>query len=99
MLFLRTARTVCPEGTFVFVWVNSHHNIRFFDNRPETDGSLRRGSYVQAGKSKIYLSTTGYNPFRARWALRNRWKSQHGHFGRKGCPGAILISGCWPFRS
>ena len=27
----------------MFVWVNSHHNIRFFDNRPETDGSLREG--------------------------------------------------------
>lgn len=61
---LGVAQSVCPEATFVFVWVNSHHNIRFFDNRPETDGSLRRGSYVEAGKSKIYMSTTGYNPFR-----------------------------------
>ena len=61
---LAAARTVCPDGTFVFVWVNSHHNVRFFDNRPETDGSLRRGSYVQAGANKIYLSTTGSNPFR-----------------------------------
>jgi predicted HTH transcriptional regulator len=61
---LTIARKVYPEGTFVFVWVNSHHNVRFFDNRPETDGSLRRGSYVQASKNKIYLSTTGYNPFR-----------------------------------
>ena len=61
---LTAARKVCPEGTFVFVWVNSHHNVRFFDNRPETDGSLRRGSYVQAARNKIYLSTTGYNPFR-----------------------------------
>ena len=61
---LTAARKVCPKGTFVFVWINSHHNVRFFDNRPETDGSLRRGSYVQAAKNKIYLSTTGYNPFR-----------------------------------
>ncbi len=61
---LEAARKVRPEGTFTFVWVNSHHNLRFFDNRPETDGSLRRGSFVQAADNKIYLSTTGYNPFR-----------------------------------
>ena len=61
---LRAARNVRPGGTFTFVWVNSHHNVRFYDNRPETDGSLRRGSYVEAAKNKIYLSTTGYNPFR-----------------------------------
>ena len=61
---LLAARKVRPEGTFTFVWINSHHNVRFYDNRPETDGSLRRGSYVESAKNKIYLSTTGYNPFR-----------------------------------
>ena len=60
---LGTARKICPEGTYTFVWVNSHHNVRFYDRRPETDGSLRRGSYVEAGANKLYLSTTGYNPF------------------------------------
>ena len=61
---LRAARKVRPEGTFTFVWINSHHNVRFYDSRPETDGSLRRGSYVEAGLNQIYLSTTGYNPYR-----------------------------------
>lgn len=61
---MKAARKVIPEGTFTFVWVNSHHNVRFYDNRPETDGSLRRGSYVDVAKNKIYLSTTGYNAFR-----------------------------------
>lgn len=61
---LKAARKVRPEGTYTFVWVNSHHNVRFYDSRPETDGSLRRGSYVEAGTNKLYLSTTGYNPFR-----------------------------------
>ena len=61
---LSAARKVSPKGTFTFVWINSQHNVRFYDNRPETDGSLRRGSYVESGKNKIYLSTTGYNPFR-----------------------------------
>lgn len=61
---LDAARKVRPQGTFTFVWINSHHNVRFYDNRPETDGSLRRGSYVEVANNKIYLSTTGYNPFR-----------------------------------
>ena len=61
---LSAARKVRPEGTFTFVWINSHHNVRFYDSRPETDGSLRRGSYVEAGLNQIYLSTTGYNPYR-----------------------------------
>ena len=61
---LDAARAVIPEGTFTFVWINSHHSVRFYDNRPETDGSLQRGSYVKAGENRIYLSTTGYNPFR-----------------------------------
>lgn len=61
---LEAARRVRPQGTFAFVWINSHHNVRWYDNRPETDGSLRRGSYVEAAHNRIYLSTTGYNPFR-----------------------------------
>lgn len=61
---LDAARKVRPQGIFTFVWINSHHNVRFYDNRPETDGSLRRGSYVEVADNKIYLSTTGYNPFR-----------------------------------
>jgi len=60
---LQAARKVRPQGTFTFVWINSHHNVRLYDNRPETDGSLRRGSYVEAAQNRIYLSTTGYNPF------------------------------------
>lgn len=61
---LEAARKVRSQGIFTFVWINSHHNVRFYDNRPETDGSLRRGSYVEAANNRIYLSTTGYNPFR-----------------------------------
>ena len=61
---LKAARKIRPEGTYTFVWINSHHNVRFYDRRPETDGSLRRGSYVEASANKLYLSTTGYNPFR-----------------------------------
>ena len=61
---LRAARKIRPEGIYNFVSINSHHNVRFYDRRPDTDGSLRRGSYVEAGANKIFLSTTGYNPFR-----------------------------------
>jgi hypothetical protein len=61
---LRAARSVRPHGTYCFVWINSHHNVRLYDDRVETDGSLSRGSYVTAAPNQIYLSTTGYNPYR-----------------------------------
>jgi len=61
---LRAARNVKPNGTYSFVWLNSHHNVRLFDNRPESDGSVARGSYVITSPSQIYLSTTGFNPYR-----------------------------------
>lgn len=61
---LRAARTIRPKGTYYFVWINSHHHVRLFDSRPETDGSLSRGSFVEASPHRIYLSTTGSNPYR-----------------------------------
>ena len=64
LAILDAARKVRPQGTFTFVWVNSHHNVRFYDARPETDGSLRRGSYVEVAGNKIFISTTGYNQYR-----------------------------------
>jgi hypothetical protein len=61
---LKAARSVRPAGTYYFVWINTHHNIRLYDSRPETDGSLGRGSYVRTSNWQFFLSTTGYNPFR-----------------------------------
>lgn len=61
---LRAARSVRPQGTCSFVWINTHHNVRLYDSRVETDGSLSRGSYVITSPNQIYLSTTGYNPYR-----------------------------------
>lgn len=61
---LEAARSVRPNGLYVFVWVNSHHNVRLYDSRVETDGSLTRGSYVVTAPNQFYLSTTGNNPFR-----------------------------------
>jgi predicted HTH transcriptional regulator len=58
------ARRVRPDGTFSFVWINSHHPVRLYDDRPESDGSLARGTYVVTGGNQFYLSTTGYNPYR-----------------------------------
>ena len=92
---LRAAQELYPEGTYTFVWVNSHHNVRFFDTRAETDGSLSRGSYVLAAPNQMYLSTTGYNPFRRALGTPKplevslgtppRWRPRHraGHAG--GC--------------
>jgi hypothetical protein len=61
---LNAARAVRPLGVYSFVWINTHHNVRLYDSSPETDGSLRRGVYLVASPNQIYLSTTGYNPYR-----------------------------------
>jgi argonaute-like protein implicated in RNA metabolism and viral defense len=61
---LAAAREVRPSGTYTFIWINSHSPVRLYDSGPETDGSLRRGSYVIGGRNQVYVSTTGYNPFR-----------------------------------
>jgi predicted HTH transcriptional regulator len=63
-VILEAARSVRPKGTYSFVWINTQHNIRLYDNRAETDGSLSRGSYMITSPHQIYLSTTGYNPYR-----------------------------------
>jgi predicted HTH transcriptional regulator len=61
---LEAARRIRPQGKYSFVWINSSHNVRLYDTRIETDGSLSRGSYVATSPNQIYLSTTGYNPYR-----------------------------------
>ena len=61
---ISSARKVRPSGTYSFVWINTDHNVRFYDSRPEGDGSLSRGSFVRTSPSQIYLSTTGYNTYR-----------------------------------
>ena len=60
---LKAARSIYPNGIYSFVSVNLHHNIRLYDDRAETDGSLSRGSYVVTAPHQILISTTGYNAF------------------------------------
>jgi Piwi domain len=57
-------RAVAPDASVAFVWLNRHNNFRLFDSRPETDGSLRRGSFVPINRRRLLLSTTGYNTYR-----------------------------------
>jgi predicted HTH transcriptional regulator len=61
---LRGARRIRPKGKYVFVWINTHHQVRLYDTRAETDGSIARGRYMIGGRNQIYLSTTGFNPYR-----------------------------------
>ena len=61
---VEAARQVRPLGIYYFVSINSHHNIRLYDSRPETNGSLRRGSYIVTTPRQMIISTTGYNPYR-----------------------------------
>ncbi len=61
---LAGARAIRPNGRYTFVWLNSHHITRFYDQKPESDGSLQRGGYVITGPGQLYISTTGFNPYR-----------------------------------
>jgi predicted HTH transcriptional regulator len=61
---LEAARAVRPKGAYSFVWINTQHNVRFYDRSNEGDGSLTRGSYIPTSPSQAYVSTTGYNPYR-----------------------------------
>lgn len=60
---VKAAQTVRPNGTFTFVSINFQHLLRLYDDKPETDGSLSRGSYVELGKNQLLLSTTGFNQY------------------------------------
>lgn len=60
----KAARNVRPNGTYHFISINTHRNMRLYNNRNETDGSLNRGAYVITAPNQILISTTGYNPFR-----------------------------------
>lgn len=64
LAILNAARSVRPKGTYSFVWINTHNNIRLYDSRTETNGSLSRGNYVITSPNQFYLSTTGDNPYR-----------------------------------
>lgn len=58
------AKKVCPKGRFVFIWLNSQHPVRLFDQTAGTDGSVARGRYVVGSPNQVYVSTTGYNQYR-----------------------------------
>jgi predicted HTH transcriptional regulator len=61
---LSGVRSVAPDAAVTFVWVNTHNNFRLFDSRPESDGSIQRGSFVPISRRRVLISTTGYNAYR-----------------------------------
>jgi predicted HTH transcriptional regulator len=61
---LSGVRSIAPDASVSFVWINDHNNFRLFDSRPESDGSLQRGSFVAISRRRVLLSTTGYNAYR-----------------------------------
>lgn len=63
-VLLEEARRIRPNGIYSFVWINIGHGLRLYDRRPDTDGSLARGNYVVGSTNQIYVSTTGFNPYR-----------------------------------
>ena len=69
---LKAARSVRPNGTYVFVWINSHHHVRLYDDRPETTGSLTRGRYVITRKNQIFFFFWECNFWRSRFFGREQ---------------------------
>lgn len=61
---LNAARNIKPEGIYTFVWINKDHDVRLYDNKAESDGSLSRGSYVVTSPNQFFISTTGHNSYR-----------------------------------
>jgi predicted HTH transcriptional regulator len=58
---MNSVLAIRPRAIVTFVWINTSHNIRMFDNKIEGNGSLSRGSYVVTSRHQFYLSTTGYS--------------------------------------
>jgi hypothetical protein len=61
---LSGVRNIAADASVSFVWVNTHTNFRLFDSRPESDGSVQRGSFVPISRRRVLVSTTGYNAYR-----------------------------------
>jgi argonaute-like protein implicated in RNA metabolism and viral defense len=83
MAILKAVRSIAPDVSVTFVWINSHENSRLFDTKPETDGSVRRGSYVPLSRRTILLSTTGTNPYRKAMGTPRPLELTAMHFGPK----------------
>lgn len=60
---INAAKSVLPNATFSFVWINDTHIMRVYDNS-NVGGSLSRGGYVYMSPKRFLLSTTGYNIFK-----------------------------------
>jgi hypothetical protein len=86
---LKAARSVRPKGIYWFIWINTYHNVRLYESRPETDGSLSRGSYVPTTPHQCYLSTTGYNPFRKALGTPHMLELNASVIRPKGAPDAL----------
>jgi argonaute-like protein implicated in RNA metabolism and viral defense len=83
MAILKAVRSIASDVSVTFVWINSHGNSRLFDTKPETDGSVRRGSYVPLSRRTILLSTTGTNPYRKAMGTPRPLELTAMHFGPK----------------
>lgn len=55
-------RSIIPDATIVFVWINPHHNLRLYD-LSESSGKVSRATYLYSDPSRCYLATTGSNIF------------------------------------
>ncbi len=87
---LSGVRSVAPDASVSFVWVNCHNTFRLFDSRAETDGSIQRGSFVPITRRRLLLSTTGYNAYRKALGTSRPLEISADHYR----PGAIKPIEC-----
>jgi len=50
-----------PQAEVSFVYVNRHSPLRLYDDSPQGDGTLARGSYVVVSPNRFFIATTGQN--------------------------------------
>jgi hypothetical protein len=62
------ARRIRPKGKYVFVWINTHHQVRLYDARAETDGSVARGRYMIGAGTRSTCRRQGSIPIARHWA-------------------------------
>ena len=59
-------RDAVPNAEIVFVSLNPHHILRLFNLEPSSNGLVRRGTYLLDYPGRVYVATTGRNPFSQR---------------------------------
>lgn len=62
-LLAAAVRSVAPDASVTFVWINPHHHLRLYNLADGSDGQIQRSTYLLDDPGRLYLATTGANQF------------------------------------